>query len=113
MSATPLPWEIDCQSVSSLLQQNADFLLLDCREPDEFATANIPGAQLLPMSELQERVGELTPHRERHIVVHCHHGARSLRVARWLRSQGYDNVQSLAGGIDLWSQAIDPAVPRY
>jgi rhodanese-related sulfurtransferase len=46
-------------------------------------------------------------------VVHCHHGGRSLRVAHWLREQGFANAQSMAGGIDRWSQEIDPSVPRY
>ena len=72
-----------------------------------------PGVTLLPMSELANRVAELEPHRDGEIVVHCHHGGRSLRVAMWLRNQGFARVSSLAGGIDLWSQQIDPGVPRY
>jgi len=107
------PLEVDCAAVKSLLEAGADFLFLDCREADEHATARIDGAVLWPMSELAERAAELAPHRERAIVVHCHHGGRSLRVARWLRSQGFPRAASMAGGIDVWSQAIDPAVPRY
>jgi len=48
-----------------------------------------------------------------HIVVLCHHGQRSLSVAMWLRGQGFERAQSLAGGIDAWSRVIDPSVPRY
>jgi rhodanese-related sulfurtransferase len=55
----------------------------------------------------------LAAHRDRRIVVHCHHGGRSLRVANWLRGQGFEQAQSMAGGIDAWSTEIDPAVPRY
>ena len=110
---TKIPLEIDCQSVKSKLDAQSDFLLLDCREADEYQKANIKGAQLLPMSAIQDRLSELEPHRNREIVVHCHHGGRSLRVTNWLRGQGFENVKSMAGGIDLWSVQIDSAVPRY
>lgn len=111
--AAPLPIEIDVQSVQTLRNQGAEFVLLDCREADEYAVARIEGAQLVPMSELAQRVGELNDLRDRQLVVHCHHGGRSLRVARWLRQQGFSQAQSMAGGIDAWSQVIDPSVPRY
>jgi len=65
------------------------------------------------MSQLAARVAELEPLRGRPIVVHCHHGGRSLKVAHWLRGQGFVNAQSMAGGIDQWSQEIDRAIPRY
>jgi rhodanese-related sulfurtransferase len=65
------------------------------------------------MSELLQRVGELKEVRESEIVVYCHHGVRSRQVANWLRGQGFAHVQSLAGGIDRWSQDIDAALPRY
>jgi rhodanese-related sulfurtransferase len=109
----PLPLETDCATVKQWLDEQADFLLLDCREQDEYALARIPQAVLLPMSQLVQRVGELEPHRGRRIVVHCHHGGRSLRVAQWLRQQGFDQAQSMAGGIDRWAQQIDRSVPRY
>ncbi|HQU46751.1 MAG TPA: rhodanese-like domain-containing protein, partial [Pirellulales bacterium] len=60
-----------------------------------------------------QRVSELEPHRGRAIVVHCHHGGRSLRVAQWLRQQGFAAAQSMSGGIDAWAAEIDPDVPRY
>jgi rhodanese-related sulfurtransferase len=109
----PLPMETTCQDVAKMLRQGEDFLLLDCREPDEHRTAHIAQATLLPMSQLAERVGELEPHRQRRIVVHCHHGGRSLRVAAWLREQGFAGAQSMDGGIDRWSLEVDPQVPRY
>lgn len=108
-----LPIEIDIQSVRQLQADQADFLLLDCREQDEYETARIEGATLIPMSELVERVGELEPFSEKHIVVHCHHGGRSLRVTHWLRGQGFSQTQNMTGGIDAWSQVIDSTIPRY
>ena len=105
--------EIDCASVSQMQKQGERFLFLDCREPSEFAVAKLPGTVLIPMQELPSRLGEIESHNAARIVVHCHHGGRSLRVAQWLRGQGYGLAQSMAGGIDAWSQVIDPAVPRY
>jgi rhodanese-related sulfurtransferase len=87
-------------------------ILLDVREPWEFRAASLPGSLLMPMGDVPSRAhAELDP--EAHIVVLCHHGQRSLSVAMWLRAQGFDRAQSLAGGIDAWSRAIDPSVPRY
>ena len=83
-----LPIETDCQTVKSLRDDGADFLLLDCREQDEYDLVHIAGAQFIPMSQIQTRLEELRPHQQRRIVIHCHHGGRSLRVAAWLRQQG-------------------------
>jgi rhodanese-related sulfurtransferase len=113
MSAGNEPIEIDCDSVRSLLMGGGDIVLLDCRESSEWDTARIEGASLLPMSELAERVGELNGKQGDNVVVHCHHGGRSLRVAMWLRQQGFSRAKSMAGGIDKWSLEIDPSVPRY
>jgi rhodanese-related sulfurtransferase len=108
-----LPLETDVQTLSELRAAGADFLLLDVREVPEFETCRIEGATLIPMSELGERLAELEPHRSQHIVVHCHHGGRSMRVTQYLRDQGFAQAQNLAGGIDAWSIHIDPEVPRY
>jgi len=87
-------------------------VLLDVREQWEYDTAHIEGATLIPMQEIPARafkeLDEDTP-----ILVLCHHGARSLSVAVWLRNQGFEQAQSVSGGIDAWSRSIDPTVPRY
>lgn len=113
MSAPELPLELDVHAVNRLRDSGEPFLLLDCREPDEHAIARIPGAVLVPMGEVTERLDLLAPHRDGRIIVHCHHGGRSLRVTRWLRAQGFAHAQNMAGGIDAWSVEIDPATPRY
>jgi rhodanese-related sulfurtransferase len=107
------PLEVDVATVKQLLDGGEDFTLLDCREPSEHQTAHIAGAHLLPMREIPGKLPELEPLRNSRIVVHCHHGGRSLRVTQWLREQGFPHVQNMTGGIDAWSQIVDPKVPRY
>lgn len=87
-------------------------ILLDVREPWEVATASLAGSVLIPMNELPSRAfNELDE--DAAIAVLCHHGARSLSVANWLRQQGFEKAQSVAGGIEAWSRIVDPSVPRY
>jgi rhodanese-related sulfurtransferase len=88
-------------------------LLLDCRTADEHAIAKIAGSLLIPMQEIAERLAELEPWRDKPIIVHCHHGVRSLRVTHFLREKGFGHAQSMKGGIDAWSVEVDPSVPRY
>jgi rhodanese-related sulfurtransferase len=110
---TELPIEIDVQAVQALRQQGIPFLLLDVRNPDEYATAKIEGSQLIPMNEMQQRLGEIESQKDQRVIVHCHHGGRSMRVTMFLKQQGFSQVQNMAGGIDAWSQQIDAQVPRY
>lgn len=108
-----LPIEIDVVAVNTMQQNQEEFLLLDVREQNEYDIARIDGSVLLPMSELRLRLEELEPHQDSRIVVHCHHGGRSMQVTRALRDRGYANVQNMAGGIDAWSLQIDSSVTRY
>ncbi len=85
-------------------------VLLDVREPFEVAVASIDGALLIPMGEIMSRVDEIP--RDTTVLCLCHHGGRSAQVAGYLAGQGFD-VLNVAGGIDNWSIAHDPAVPRY
>jgi len=113
MSSVPL--EITAVEASRILQEASagECLLLDCRTPEEHATARIQGAVLIPMQELTQRVSELGSWQARQIIVYCHHGVRSLRVTHWLRDRGYEHVSSLRGGIEAWSREVDPQVPCY
>lgn len=108
-----LPLNVDVQTVKQWLDEQHEFVLIDCREQVEYDFARIEGARLLPMSEIQSRFGELEPLSQQHLVIHCHHGGRSMQVTQWLRGQGFNQVQNMAGGIDAWSQEIDTDVPRY
>jgi len=86
--------------------------LIDVRELWEFEAAHIDGSVLMPMGDVPARAHqELDP--DERLVVLCHHGQRSLNVTAWLRNQGFEQAQSMRGGIDAWSAQVDPAVPRY
>jgi rhodanese-related sulfurtransferase len=113
MSEPKAPLEIDCHTVQSRLAAGDPLVLLDCREQNEYDFVRLESARLVPMSELGLRVGELDELRDTEIIVYCHHGVRSRQVANWLRQQGFENVKSLTGGIDRWSEQIDPTLPRY
>lgn len=91
--------------------QQAGTVLLDVRTPGEVAVATLHGALNIPLHELPSRVGEIG--RPVAIAVYCHHGVRSEHASRWLEHQGFTGVAHLEGGIDAWSQQIDPSVPRY
>ncbi len=110
---TSLPIETTCTDVKQLQDRSADFLLLDCREPTEYELVCIPGSTLIPMAQLPQRLEELEPHRQRHIVVYCHHGGRSMRVTQWLRERGFPKVQNMSGGVHAWAHDIDPSMPQY
>ena len=88
-----------------------DVVLLDVREHDELAVAAVDGALHIPMREVPRRLGELDAAKP--VVVMCHSGGRSRRVAEFLQGNGFSNVFNLRGGIDAWSTQLDARVPRY
>ena len=85
--------------------------LLDVREPSEFEIARLPGAVLIPLGDIVARRDELDPDRE--IVVYCHYGVRSMSVVAYLRNAGFPGARNLRGGMDAWTDQVDPTVPRY
>ncbi len=107
-----LPIEIDVQQTNQLLG-SGEIVLVDCREESEWETARIEGAVLMPMSKWADLGDKLNELADKRIVVHCHHGGRSMRVTNWMRENGFPNTQNMAGGIDAWSQEIDTSVARY
>jgi rhodanese-related sulfurtransferase len=88
-----------------------DVVLLDVREHAELAMAAVAGALHIPMREIPGRLAELDA--EKALVVMCHSGVRSERVAQFLLGNGFSNVFNLKGGIDAWSTQIDSQIPRY
>jgi len=105
-------YEISVEEMKGKMDAGESFTLLDVREPWEFEMARIAGARLMPMGDVPSRAHqELDP--DDHIIVMCHHGVRSMNVMVWLRQQGFENAQSMRGGIDAWARRVDEKVPKY
>lgn len=90
-------------------------VVIDVREPAELAAASVArvGVVHIPLGDLPSRIGEIDVEPDEPIAVLCHHGGRSLKATLWLRQQGFAGARSVAGGIDVWSRAVDTSVPRY
>ena len=104
-------WEIGVRELAERQQRGDDFDLIDVREPHEWEIARIPGARLIPLGSLPAHLSQLDSSRD--IVLHCHHGQRSMRALEQLRDAGFRKLKNLRGGIDEWSKQVDPTVPRY
>jgi len=114
VSDTILPIETSPEDIQRRIDAGEPLVLIDVREPDEFAITRIDGATLIPMRDIPASLQQLEAKAdEATLIVFCHHGVRSLNAAHWLREQGVAPCQSMAGGIDAWSVRIDPSVPRY
>jgi rhodanese-related sulfurtransferase len=119
MSAQASNQPIAQVSVAELASQMAEpannLQLVDVREPEELAMAQVDGFINLPLSQYaawsRDIRSRLDPDAE--TIVMCHHGVRSAQMCQWLLSQGFTNVKNLAGGIDAYAAAVDPAIPRY
>jgi len=107
----PEKHEISPRTLKDKLESDQHILLLDVREPNEYEIAHLEGATLIPLNDLPQNADQLD--RQTEIVTYCHHGMRSLQAAAFLYQNGFDNVKSLAGGIDRWAVEIDPALSRY
>lgn len=92
-----------------------DLQLIDVREPEEVAIAQIAAFDVLPLSQFAEwadsAISRLDPHAE--TLVLCHHGVRSAQMCQWLQHQGFTNVKNVAGGIDAYSRVVEPTIPQY
>ncbi|MEX2579377.1 MAG: rhodanese-like domain-containing protein [Verrucomicrobiales bacterium] len=108
-------YEIEAKALEALRSSDdaPDIRLVDCREEEEFAVCRLEGAELVPLSRFGDEAAAKLLDDDRPIVVYCHHGMRSMQATMFLRRKGCGKVWSLAGGIDRWSERIDPSVPRY
>lgn len=96
-------------------REHGEPIVLDVREPHELQLASVKtdGFTLvtIPMGVIPPRLNELDP--KRPIACLCHHGARSMQVAMFLQSRGFDRVANIAGGIHAWAAEVDPTMGRY
>jgi adenylyltransferase/sulfurtransferase len=103
--------EMTPRELAARLERGDPIDLIDVREPYEYRIARLPGARLVPLRAFGEAVPSLD--RDRDIVIHCHHGMRSAAAVEFLQTQGFRRVWNLAGGIDRWSDEVDPTVSKY
>ena len=103
--------EITCVDLKKKIDTKKAFVLIDVREPHEFQISRIPGSTLIPLGDVPKRWQEIPSDQE--IVIHCKAGVRSAKALLFLQQQGYKNLLNLKGGIDAWSEEVDPSLPRY
>ena len=110
--ATEPPLELSVEETYALLNREpSGVTLIDVREPFEVEICRIAGAQLIPMREIPNRLESFSG--DKHLLIYCHHGGRSLRVTEYLRGRGLHRVSNMRGGIDAWAQQIEPGMRRY
>jgi adenylyltransferase/sulfurtransferase len=105
--------QISVEELDAKFRSGAPVYLLDVRQPWENEYCRLPDSVLIPLPELPSRIAEVDAPGNAVVVVYCHHGIRSLSGAAILQQAGFDNVASLAGGIEAWSLRVDDKVPRY
>lgn len=105
--------EISPRETAQRLRTGDGFVLIDVREDKELRAARVEGAVHIPLGDLPRRIHELELDELTPFAVMCHGGVRSMKATLYLHQEGLRGARSVAGGIDLWSVAVDPSVPRY
>ena len=103
--------DISPKQVKERIDRGDDFVLIDVREPHEYQICSIPTAKLIPLGELPKHLSELDPNAD--YVMHCKGGGRSAKACELMRASGFKTVRNMTGGIGLWSDQVDPSVPKY
>jgi adenylyltransferase/sulfurtransferase len=104
-------WLISPKDLAARLAGSEPVCLVDVREPVEQQVSSLPGAKLIPLGYLPERMAELDP--QQVIILFCRTGARSMRAVQMLAAAGYSKVFSLQGGINAWARDLDPQMYQY
>ena len=105
--------ELTPADVKSKLDAGETVHLIDVREDHELAICALDGAEHIPMMSLFLGLKKTEAAQDAPIVVFCHHGIRSLEAMKFLEMQGFENVQSMSGGIEAWSRTVDNTIARY
>jgi rhodanese-related sulfurtransferase len=103
--------EVSVEQLKARMDAGEQPRVIDVREGWELEISRIPGTLHLPMNQIPERLAELDPEQE--LIIMCHAGGRSLRVAHFLESRGFRSVANLTGGILAWGERIDPSLRPY
>ena len=104
--------EINVNDLNERIQKGDKINLLDVREQFEYDMVNMDG-KLIPLGELESRLGEIEAWKDQEIIIHCRSGARSAEACRILMRHGFKNPINLQGGINRWAMLIDPSLPMY
>ena len=107
------PLQICPLDVQKRLESDEPTVIIDCRTQQERVICSISGSHHIPLHELEHRMEELNNDMHSMLVVHCHHGVRSLQAAELLRANGFDHACSMIGGISRWADLIDSSIPKY
>lgn len=91
--------------VKEYIRSNKQLQIIDVRQPGEYMSGHIPGAQLIPLNELPARFKEIDPNKESVIV--CHSGGRSSMACEFLQGQGYGKIHNLLGGMSMWDGEVE------
>ena len=102
---------VTVEELKVFIDNNEGVFVLDVREPQEHQICSIPGAVLIPLGELPNRINELGGHED--MVVHCKSGVRSAKALKILRNAGFKKAKNLSGGILRWIDIVDPSMPKY
>ena len=104
--------EITATELDRWIKAQAELQIIDVREPHEFEFASIPGAQLIPLGQIVNRICEIP--KGKTTVVQCKGGVRSAKAIGYLQDAGFEGrLVNLRGGITAWSNHVDPTVPKY
>ena len=110
--------ELKADELDEMIEDHTDVLIVDVREPQEFAQGHIPGALNVPRGTLEgaadqgykHRVQTLCDAQTRDVVLYCATGGRSAMAAKTLQEMGFTRATSLAGGIEMWAAEGLPVV---
>jgi len=103
--------EITVEDLKERHDRGEEPILLDVREPQEYAISDLPGSIKVPLGTLPRNL--LKVPKDRNLVVYCRTGGRSANAVQFLRQMGYEKAVNLAGGVNAWAERIDPSMRKY
>jgi rhodanese-related sulfurtransferase len=103
--------QVTVEELKEMRDRGEEPLLLDVREPQEYALSDLPGSMKVPLGTLPNSLAKVP--KDRDLVVYCRSGARSGNAVQFLRRMGYDKAVNLEGGVNAWAERIDPTMRKY
>jgi molybdopterin/thiamine biosynthesis adenylyltransferase/rhodanese-related sulfurtransferase len=104
---------ISVRTLKTMIDENANFVLIDVREPNEFEIVRIPGSILIPKQQILDGSALASLPQTKQIVLHCKSGARSAECLAVIKAAGFSDAVHVGGGVLAWAREIDPSLPVY